>query len=246
MAVAIGFENKASGNGAVAIGDPNVATGHGAVAIGADNIATGTGAIALGNMSSAIGSSAVAIGDQANATGSGAIALGAGATSQGQNSVAIGTGSFASRVNQISLGSTDSTYTMAGLASPTSQAAQVGETRFISTDAAGNLAASNVGPNAIMTLQARTGTLEGQVTQLQNGLRRADAGTAIALAMGGTMMPPDMRVAMSFNLATYNGQRGFSASVVARASRHVYFNAGAATGTVRGSTGGRAGVTIGW
>jgi trimeric autotransporter adhesin len=59
-------------------------------------------------------------------------------------------------------------------------------------------------------------------------------------------MPADMNVAISFNLATYRGQQGFSGSVVARVSPHVWFNAGAATGTVRGSTGDRAGMTIGW
>ena len=60
------------------------------------------------------------------------------------------------------------------------------------------------------------------------------------------MMPPDMTVAVSFNLATYRGQQGFAGSVVARVSSHVWVNAGAAGSTIRGSTGGRAGVTFGW
>ena len=87
---------------------------------------------------------------------------------------------------------------------------------------------------------------EQRVGSLKTGLKQAYAGTALAMAMGGTMMPADMKVAMSFNLATYRGQQGFSGAVVAKVSRNVYLNAGGGIGTVRGSAGGRTGVTIGW
>jgi len=66
------------------------------------------------------------------------------------------------------------------------------------------------------------------------------------MAMGGTVMPPDANFAISFNLATYRGEQGFSASAVARASDHVYISGGIAGSTVRGSTGGRVGVTFGF
>lgn len=76
--------------------------------------------------------------------------------------------------------------------------------------------------------------------------RQANGGVAAALALGGTVMPPDNNVAVSFNLATYRGEQGFSGSVVARVTDHVWVSGGFAESTVRGSTGGRAGVTFGW
>ena len=81
---------------------------------------------------------------------------------------------------------------------------------------------------------------------VRTDIRKAYAGTAVAIALGGTMMPPDMKVAVSFNLATFRGEKAFAASVVARVSPRIWFNAGAAGSSQRGSTGGRAGVTFGW
>ena len=101
------------------------------------------------------------------------------------------------------------------------------------------------------TMQSnRIGALETSVGSLTNQVfvnnSQASGGIAAAMALGGTMMPPDMKVAMSFNLATYRGEQGFSGSVVARVSDRVWMNAGIAGSTVRGSTGGRVGVTFGW
>ena len=59
-------------------------------------------------------------------------------------------------------------------------------------------------------------------------------------------MPPDSTFAASFNLATYRGEQGFSAAAVARVTDHVWVSGGVAGSTVRGSTGGRAGVTFAW
>ena len=93
-------------------------------------------------------------------------------------------------------------------------------------------------------------TLENNVAALGGALarqaRRADGGIAAAMALGGTVMPPDMTVAVSFNLATYRGQQGFSGAIVARVTDHVWVSGGVAGSTVHGSTGGRAGITFGW
>jgi autotransporter adhesin len=231
-AVSIGAGNVASGAGAVAIGDPNLATGRGAVAIGADNQATGLGAVAIGADSVANGRSAVALGSNANAGAAG--------------SVAIGENAVATRANQVALGSSASTYTLAGIGSAESNAAQSGAVELVTTDAAGNLGTSSLDLAAIEGLGGRTGALEGQVTALNQGLRGANGGIAAAMAMGGTVMPPGSSFAMSFNLATYRGEQGFSGSAVARVSEAVWVSGGVAGSTVRGSTGGRVGVTFGW
>ncbi len=59
-------------------------------------------------------------------------------------------------------------------------------------------------------------------------------------------MQADAKFAVSFNLATYRGQQGFSGSAVVKASDHVFFNAAVAGSTVKGSSGGRVGVTFAW
>lgn len=66
------------------------------------------------------------------------------------------------------------------------------------------------------------------------------------MALGGTMIVPDSNVSASFNLATYRGEQGFSGAVVVRAAPRVYVSGGFAGSTVRGSTGGRVGLAIGF
>jgi autotransporter adhesin len=236
QAVSIGAGNTASGNGAVAIGDPNTATGTGAVALGADNTATGTGAVALGNANTATGAGSVAIGNGSVATMAG--------------SVAIGNGVTTTRVGQVALGPPSSTYTLAGISSSASRAAQSGALRLVTTDLAGNLATTDLDIGELAGLGSRVGSLEDELAALDNeigrDLRRADGGIAAAMALGGTVMPPDTAFAVSFNLATYHGEQGFSAAAVARVTDHVWVSGGFAGSTVKGSTGGRAGVTFGW
>jgi hypothetical protein len=148
------------------------------------------------------------------------------------------------------LGNNVSTYTLAGLSSDASNAAQAGALRLVTTDMAGNLGTMDIDMSAIQGLGGRVGALESQVAALGGALarqaRQADGGIAAAMAMGGTVMPPNTTFAVSFNLATYRGQQGFSGAVVARVSDHVWVSGGVAGSTVRGSTGGRAGITFGW
>lgn len=171
-------------------------------------------------------------------------------TATGANSVAIGPGAIATRDGQIALGGANATYTLAGLTSDASRAAQQGALRLVTTDMAGNLATLNLDVAQLQGLDGRVGALEGQIAELSEtvgrSFRQANGGIAAAMALGGTVMPPNMRVAFTFNLATYRGQQGFSGSVVARVTDHVWVSGGFAGSTVRGSTGGRAGVTFGW
>jgi autotransporter adhesin len=227
--VSIGAGNRASGAGAVAIGDPNIAVGRGAVALGADNSALGTGAVAIGADSVANGQSA--------------IALGYGARAEGAGSVAIGEGAVANRPGQVALGRANSTYTLAGLASDASRAAQDGAVRLVTSDLAGNLATSTIDITALGELDGRMGALEGIVGR---GLRQSEGGIAAAMALGGTVMPPDSRFALSFNLATYRGEQGYSGAAVAKVTDHVWVSGGFAGSTVKGSTGGRVGMSFGW
>jgi autotransporter adhesin len=268
-AVAIGFGNRASGNGAVAIGDPNNATGTGAVAMGADNTATGDGSVALGSQSVANGQSAIALGNKANASAAGAIALGENARATAAKSVAIGADASASRANQVVLGGAGSSVTVGDVAAST--AAQTGPTDVVTVDASGTLgrdpsvrqaiaanssaiASQATAINALQALDvqqnSRLTSLEGLVGNLNQRVdannRAANGGIAAAMALGGTILPADAKMSMSFNLSTYRGQQGFSGQIVTKAGSHVYINAGVAGSTVKGSTGGRVGMTFAW
>jgi hypothetical protein len=154
------------------------------------------------------------------------------------------------RANQVALGSARSTYKLAGIASDASRAAQQGAVSLVTSDIAGNLATLDLDVNALQNLGNRLDAIESGVNAIGSALnratRRADGGIATAMALGGTVMPADVDFALSFNLATFRGQQGFSGSLVARISERVWVSSGIAGSTVGGSTGARAGITFGW
>jgi hypothetical protein len=76
--------------------------------------------------------------------------------------------------------------------------------------------------------------------------REATGGIATAMALGGTMIVPDSTVSVSFNLATFQGEQGFSGAAVVRLTPRVYVSGGFAGSTVKGTTGGRVGVAFGF
>jgi len=82
--------------------------------------------------------------------------------------------------------------------------------------------------------------------RLGGDVRRATGGVAAAMALGGVFLPPDKNFAISFNLATFAGQRGYAASAVGKVGPAVYLNAGVAGSSAKNSTGARVGVTFGF
>ena len=235
-----GTANTALANAATAQSTADQARVEAATAQGTADQARGEAATAQGTADHALANTTYFV---ANADGAVPVATGA-------NSVAIGPGATATRDGQVAIGGASSTYTMAGLSSDASQAAQEGAVRLVTTDMAGNLATADINVAELNGYGQRIGTLEGQVSALKGavgrGFRRADGGIAAAMALGGTVMPADMHLAVSFNLATYRGQQGFSGAVVARVSDHMWVSGGFAGSTVHGSNGGRAGMTFGW
>lgn len=105
----------------------------------------------------------------------------------------------------------------------------------------------------ITTLQDQVRGIQGDVAGLRQDIgglrqdiRRANAGIAAAVALGGTMVVPDSKVSVSFNLATYRGQQGYSAALVGQLAPRIYANVGVAGSTVRGSSTGRVGIAFGF
>ncbi|MGB6185459.1 MAG: hypothetical protein WBF65_10110, partial [Sphingopyxis granuli] len=113
----------------------------------------------------------------------------------------------------------------------------------------GGTAYHDVG-SAIGALDGNISALNGRIDALSIGndrrFREATGGIVTAMAMGGTMIVPDSNVSVSFNLATYQGEQGFSGAAVVRLTPRVYVSGGFAGSTVKGTTGGRVGIAFGF
>ena len=179
----------------MAIGLNAQATGVNAIAIG--NGAIATGSVSMGNMAFASDGGA-AYGDNATASGSLSTAIGPGSSATFANSTAIGTGAATTRTNQVAIGTGSNAYTLAGINSAASLAAQSGTLRVVTTDAAGNLASAAfpTGGGGGPDLSGSVATLMSEVGTLQNQVKQAFEGTAIAIALGGDTLPADKRFAI--------------------------------------------------
>src|SRR5882672_4121934 len=167
---ATGLRANASG-----VGSSNIATGRDVDASGAgsQNIAMGNGADAHGD-----GTNNVAIGTAATATGANSSALGNGAQATFDNSTAIGNGATATRANQQMFGTASNTYTMAGIATAASRAAQAGPTSIVTSDNAGNLATRSLADLGFAS-QSDISGINGRINDVN---REARGGIALALA----------------------------------------------------------------
>ena len=152
----------------------------------------------------------------------------------------FGNGASTTRANQQSFGTATNTYTMAGLNSAASLAAQTGPVRVVTTDGNGNLA------TAAFASQQDISGLQSSVTALQGQIRQAFEGTAIAVAMGGGTLPDNKKFAISSNWGTFRGENAMSLTGMARISQNVVINGGIAAGFQQGGVAGRAGVTYAW
>ncbi|TPM34135.1 YadA-like family protein [Mesorhizobium sp. B2-3-4] len=167
-AYACGVDALASGS------STNSAFGNEAHAFdGGHNTAIGAGASAFN------GANTTALGSDSTAFGSDTTAVGAGANAGFTGSTAIGKGVATTRVNQVAIGTGAATYTLAGLPSAASTGAQSGTTYMVTTDSAGNLAASTFDFASLSTLPATVaqnssdigalqGTVSGHTTELAN------------------------------------------------------------------------------
>ncbi|MCJ2060409.1 hypothetical protein MKL09_28270 [Methylobacterium sp. J-048] len=231
-ALAVGYGSSAAGSASTAVGTGASAANTGSVALGYAASALGVGSTAVGTASAASGDGSTALGFVAGATGTGSTAIGAAASAAGNNSVALGNGAAANQANtiaiganvkttqanQVAIGNAANTYTFAGIASQASAAAQSGATNFVTTDAAGNLAASAYGPSTIAGLGNRIDSVQSQVNNLEaktdtmqryavQTRKEARQGVAMAIAMATAPMPSAPgKTTWATNGATYRGE----------------------------------------
>jgi len=143
--IAIGHNASASGQYSTAIGNGSTASGMGSAAYGASATATGVSGTAVGAGARATGDYSSAIGQGATASAEYSSAIGYTASADHQHAVAIGYGAASTRADQMMLGTASYTYTLAGIASASSSAAQTGSSVYmVTTDENGNLAVAAV------------------------------------------------------------------------------------------------------
>lgn len=90
------------------------------------------------------------------------------------------------------------------------------------------------------------GTLAGFSSRLDRFEEEANAGTAIAIALGGGAFQPDRKINITVNYCNYEGESAIAGQIGVLLGENVALNAGVATGFDRGGTGFRVGGTVGF
>jgi autotransporter adhesin len=212
------------------------------LAIGGGAQANGLNSTAVGHAAVANGAGASAFGYGANAGGTNSMALGAGASAAHNNAVALGAGASTTRDNQIAIGSGAHTYTMAGIASTQSRAAQSGAVQVVTSDSGGNLATASA-----TDLFPQIGGFDNRIGNIEKGMSVHADGIAMALALGGAMAPPDGKTfAISGNVGLFEGAQAMGFSAVGRLDESWFVNASVGMGFSTNTVGGRLGATYSW
>lgn len=98
--------------------------------------------------------------------------------------------------------------------------------------------------NAIAGVNVRVDSLANSLQDLD---KRANAGTAVAVAMSGGTFLPDKRFNLTANIGGYRGEAAIAGQLGVLVTENVAFNAGVATGfSKRGGTAWRGGVSLGF
>jgi trimeric autotransporter adhesin len=201
-----------------------------------------------------------AFGDGSAATGANATAIGPNTSATFTSSAAFGNGATATRDNQQVFGTASNTYTMSGITSAASKAAQSGPLQIVTSDAGGNLATNTAAGlglasstdisalnsqiaginNQIVGINTRLNDLDGRTTKALNGV-------AMAFAISGVpWLQPTERFAVSANYGTFQGTNGMALNAALRLSTRLQAEGGIAYGANGGGVGGRAGLRMGW
>jgi hypothetical protein len=152
-----------------------VGPGSGFQVNGASNVAFGrsAGAFVTGNNNVAIGSGAGS-GTPARALGdSNTVAIGNEAVASADGGVAIGNGAQATRANQLVLGTAKYTYSIPGIASAESRAAQTGPVQIVTSDAYGNLV-TNTAAGLELATKSDLSAINSLLATIESRLRELD------------------------------------------------------------------------
>ena len=175
-----------------------------------------------------------------------ATALGQGAAAVHTNSVALGANTTTTAANQVNVGGRTIGGVAAGVLA--TDAVNFGQLTSINSALTSESAARQA---ADLALDGRVDTLELVALDFGDDLRRVDrrasAGTATAIALGGNAFLPDKKFNLTGNMGLYRGAYAGAIQVGAMISPNAAVNAGVAKGFNRGGkVGARVGFTFGW
>jgi hypothetical protein len=153
----------------------------------------------------------------------------------------------------MALGNKDNTYTMAGIASGASKAAQGGTpTHLVTSNANGDLAAYTfaelgfASPTDITHLQTQINDLGRRDKELADGI-------AISLALAQPFFHAGQTFAMNVGWGNFDGSNAFGVTAAGIVSKGAFgptstitLHGGVGVGTGEGVMAGRAGVSFGW
>ena len=223
------------GTDAVAFGDhtANMAIGMGAQASN-NGMAIGTGAFAAGDGDVAVGQGARVEADNGSSFGTGATVL-AGHT----GSTAVGAGATTTRADQVMLGTASDTYTMAGITSGASKAAQGAPTHLVTSNASGDLAAYSYSELGLAT---------------QKDVGRLNEGIAAVAALAQPILDPGQSFGMTPAWGGFDDANAVGVSAAGVLARNLLrpgsgtlaLFGGVGFGTNEGQVAGRAGMSFGW
>ena len=209
-------------------------------AMGQGSLASGTNSTATGANSTASAAGTVASGSNARASATNATALGFGARADHVNSAAIGAHAQTTRDNQMAFGTRTNTYTMSGITSEASKAAQTGPLEVVTTDANGNLASDG-------------GAFQRQIDALGKRDGELAEGIAIALALDAPNLQSGQSFALRMGYGNFDGSSALGVAAAGLidkgsfgAGSTVTLDGGVGFGTSDGTVAGKAGLTVGW
>jgi autotransporter adhesin len=136
-------------------------------------------------------------------------------------------------------GTASNTYTMAGIATAASRAAQAGPTSIVTSDNAGNLATRSLADLGLAS-QSDISALNGRINDVN---REARGGIALALAASGLQFDTRPgKVSLSGGYGNFKGESGFAVGLGYAVSESMRFNA-AFTAVRQGDIGARVGAS---
>jgi hypothetical protein len=191
-------------------------------------------------------------GQGSKATGANSTALGQGSAATHANSTAIGQGVKTTRDDQVAIGQSTSTYTLGGISSAASRAAQGGPVNFVTSDAAGNLATHSAADMGLATT-GDISALNSQIGGLQKRDNELAEGIAIALALSTPTFQGNQTFAARIGWGNFDGSNAMGLSLAGVLDRGgfgkgttVVIDGGIGYGSADGTVAGKGGITFGF
>jgi trimeric autotransporter adhesin len=249
--------DNVQGNANVALGSfagQNVSESN-TVSVGTSSLAQGASSVAVGHNAFAAGQSDTAVGHNASVGADSGSAFGTGATvlAGHTNATAIGANATTTRANQVMLGTSGTTYTMAGIASKASKAAQGTPTHLVTSNASGDLAAHTPSELGLAT-RSDVAALQSDIDGLGRRDKQLTEGLAAVASLAQPVMLPGQHFAMRAGWGGFDDANALSFTMAGVVAKGLFrpgygtlvVDGGVGVGTNEGEVAGRAGLSLGW